>query len=42
MSIDALRDLLSGGAGARAPAAAPASGLFLVEVRYPPQAARER
>jgi tRNA pseudouridine38-40 synthase len=42
MSVDALQDLLRAGARTQAPAAAPASGLFLIEVRYPPQAARER
>jgi tRNA pseudouridine38-40 synthase len=42
MSVDALQDLLGGGDRTQAPAAAPASGLFLIEVRYPPQAARER
>jgi tRNA pseudouridine38-40 synthase len=42
MSVEALDALLSGGARALAPAAAPACGLFLVEVRYPPQAARGR
>ncbi len=42
MSVAALDALLSGGDRAAAPAAAPAGGLFLVEVRYPPQAARGR
>ncbi len=42
MSVEALDALLSGGDRAAAPAAAPACGLFLVEVRYPPQTARER
>jgi len=42
MSVAALDALLSAGDRAAAPAAAPAGGLFLVEVRYPPQAARGR
>jgi len=42
MRVAALDALLSGGDRATAPAAAPACGLFLVEVRYPPQAARGR
>src|SRR5579859_8142408 len=42
MSVDALDGLLSQRNRAQAPAAAPACGLFLVEVRYPPPAARGR
>jgi tRNA pseudouridine38-40 synthase len=40
MSVEALNALLSGGDRALAPAAAPACGLFLVEVRYPPQSGK--
>ncbi len=42
MSVKVLDALLSEGNRAAAPAAAPACGLFLVEVRYPPQGARGR
>src|SRR5215469_109347 len=35
LGLEALRALLSGGQRAQAPAAAPACGLFLIEVRYP-------
>lgn len=35
LAVEALRELLAGGNRAAAPAAAPACGLYLVEVRYP-------
>jgi tRNA pseudouridine38-40 synthase len=42
LTLKALRALLDGGERSRAPAAAPACGLFLVEVRYPQGFAHSR